>query len=177
MKYKDIDIEINQETKEKFIRKRKERRSFIPTCDLPSLLLVFFLVIIPTINVICSPPDEETKMSMITFVLSCLIVSIIIGLPIFVAHCQSKRRIKYLPLDKETIKKLNINTIEDYCKFLNEFFFVTPFGGETIYNSIFLDIIEIPKEMLEEINSNFSIEDGKIAWDYFHNMYYVLRED
>ena len=177
MKYKDIDIEVNQETKEKFIRKRKERRSFIPTYDVPSLLLVVFLVIIPTINAICSPPDEETKMFMIAFVLSCLIVSIIIALPIFAAHCQSKRRIKYLPLSKETMQRLNIHTIEDYCKFLNEFLFVTPFGKEITYNSIFLDIVEIPKEMLEEINSNFSVEDGKIAWDDFRNAYYVLKED
>ncbi len=42
MKYKDIDIEVNQETKEKFIRKRKERRSFIPTHAVPSLWLVVF---------------------------------------------------------------------------------------------------------------------------------------
>ncbi len=116
-------------------------------------------------------------MFVITFVLSCLIVSIIIALPIFAAHCQSKRRIKYLPLSKEIMQRLNIHTIEDYCKFLNEFLFVTPFGEEITYNSIFLDIVEIPEEMLGEINSNFPVEDGRIAWDDFRNAYYVLKED
>ena len=135
------------------------------------------MIIIPTIAAICSPPDEKYVTFAVTFIIDSVVLLIELALLHFVALLQSKRRIKYLPLDKETIKKLNINTIEDYCKFLNEFLFVTPFGGETICNSIFLDIVEIPKEMLEEINSNFSIEDGKIAWDYFHNMYYVLRED
>lgn len=81
----------------------------------------------------------------------------------FVALLQSKRRIKYLPLNKETMQELNIHTIKDYCNFLNEFLFVTPFRKKVKDSLPFGDIAEIPMEILEKINSNFPVENGKIA--------------
>lgn len=177
MKYKDIDIEVNQETKEKLVRKRKERTSFILSVVLTFLIIGIFLAIIPTIVTICSPSDEKYETFVKTFINNSAVLLIGLSLLRFVAFFQSKRRIKYLPLDKETMQKLNIHTIEDYCKFLNEFLLVTPFGKEAKDNSPFSDIIEIPKEILREINSNFPVGEGKIVWDDFHSVYYVLKED
>ena len=42
MKYKDIDIDVNQETKEKLVQKRKERTSFILSLAVPFLILSVF---------------------------------------------------------------------------------------------------------------------------------------
>ena len=177
MKYKDIDIDINQETKEKLVQKRKERTTDILSVALIFLMIGVLLAIIPTIAAICSPPDEKYVTFVVTFIINSVVLLIGLALLRFVALLQSKRRIKYLPLDKETMQKLNIHTIEDYCKFLNEFLFVTPFGKEVKDNLPFSDIAEIPEEMLEEINGNFPVEDGKMAWDDFRNAYCVLERD
>lgn len=177
MKYKDIDIEINQETKEKLVRKRKERTTDILSVVLMLLMIGILLAIIPTIVTICSPSDEKYVTFVVTFIINSAVLLIGALLLDFVALLQSKRRIKYLPLDKETMKKLNINTIEDYCKFLNEFLFVTPFGKETKDGSFFCNITKIPNEMIEEINSNFPVEYGRIAWNDFYGAYDVLKED
>lgn len=177
MKYKDIDIDVNQETKEKLIRKRKERTTDILSVVLMLLMIGILLAIIPTIVTICSPSDEKYVTFVVTFIINSAVLLIGLSLLHFVARLQSKRRIKYLPLDKETMQNLNIHTIEDYCKFLNEFLFVTPFGKEVKDNLPFGDITEIPKEMLEEINSNFHVEDGRIAWSDLCSAYYVLKED
>lgn len=177
MKYKDIDIDVNQETKEKLVRKRKERTTDILSVVLKFLMIGIFFAIIPTIVTICSPSDEKYKTFAMTFIINFAVLLTGALLLDFAALLQSKRRIKYLPLDKETMKKLNINTIEDYCKFLNEFLFVTPFGKETKDGSFFCNITEIPKEVLEEINGNFPAGKGRIAWDDFHSVYYVLKED
>lgn len=177
MKYKDIDIDVNQETKEKLIRKRKERTTDILSVVLMLLMIGILLAIIPTIVTICSPSDEKYVTFVVTFIINSAVLLIGLSLLHFVARLQSKRRIKYLPLDKETMQNLNIHTIEDYCKFLNEFLFVTPFGKEVKDNLPFGDITEIPKEMLEEINSNFPVENGRIAWNDLYSAYYVLKED
>lgn len=177
MKYKDIDIDVNQETKERLVQKRKERTTNILSVVLTFLMIGILLAIIPTIVTICSPSDEKYKTFVMTFIIDSAVLLTGACLLNFVALLQSKRRIKYLPLDKETMKKLNINTIEDYCKFLNEFLSVTPFGKEAKDGSFFCNITEIPKEVLEEINSNFPVEDGRIVWDDFHSVYYVLKED
>lgn len=177
MKYKDIDIDVNQETKEKLVRKRKGRTTDILSVVLMILMIGILLAIIPTIVTICSPSDEKYVTFVVTFIINSAVLLIGLSLLRFVALLQSKRRIKYLPLDKETMQKLNIRTIEDYCKFLNEFLFVTPFGKEVKDNLPFGDITEIPNEMLEEINSNFPVEDGRIAWSDLCSAYYVLKED
>lgn len=177
MKYKDININVNQETKEKLVQKRKERTSFILSVALVFLMIGVLLAIIPTIAAICSPPDEKYVTFVVAFIINSAVLLIGLTLLRFVALLQSKRRIKYLPLDKETMQELNIHTIEDYCNFLNEFLFVTPFGKEAKDNLPFDDIAEIPMEILEEINSNFPVEDGRIAWDDFRNAYYVLERD
>lgn len=177
MKYKNIDIDVNQKTKEELVRKRKEK-----TIDILSVVLIFLMIgvllaIIPTIAAICSPPDEKYVTFVVTFIIDSVVLLIGLALLYFVPLLQSERRIKYLPLDKETMRKLNIHTIEDYCEFLNEFLLVTPFGKEVKDNLPFSDIAEIPEEMLEEINGNFPVEDGRIAWDDFRNAYCVLERD
>lgn len=175
MKYKNIDIDVNQETKEKLVRKRKERISVILSVVFMFLMIGILLAIIPTIITICSPSDEKYETFVTTFVIDSAML--LAGVPLlnFVANCQSKKRIKYLPLNKETMQKLNIYTIKDYCEFLNEFLLVTPTGKEAKDGSLFSGIAEIPKEILEEINSNFPVEDGKIAWNDFYSTYYVQR--
>lgn len=173
MKYKDIDININQETKEKLVQKRKERTTDILSVALIFLMIGVLLAIIPTITAICSPPDEKYVTFVVTFIINSVVLLIGLALLRFVARLQSKRRIKYLPLDKETMQELNIHTIKDYCNFLNEFLFVTPFGKEVKNNLPFGDIAEIPMKILEEINSNFPVEDGEIAWNDFCRAYYV----
>lgn len=175
MKYKNIDIDVNQETKEKLAQKRKERTTDILSVALIFLMIGVLLAIIPTIAAICSPSDEKYVTFVVTFIIDSVVLLIGLALLHFVALLQSKRRIKYLPLDKETMQELNIHTIEDYCNFLNEFLFVTPFGKEAKDNLPFDDIAEIPKEMLKEINSNFPVEDGRIAWNDFRNAYYVSK--
>lgn len=177
MKYKDIEIDVNQETKEKLVQKRKERTNNILSVVLAILMIGILLAIIPTIVTICSPSDEKYKTFVVTFIINAAVLLIGLSLLRFVALLQSKRRIKYLPLDKETMQKLNIHTIEDYCEFLNEFLFVTPFGKEAKDGLPFGDIAEIPKEMLEEINSNFPVEDGRIAWNDFYSAYDVLERN
>lgn len=173
MKYKDIEIDVNQETKERLVQKRKERTSVILSFVLMFLMIGILLAIIPTIVTICSPSDEKYVTFVVTFIIDSVVLLIGFVLLRFVALLQSKRRIKYLPLNKETMQKLNIYTIEDYCKFLNEFLFVTPFGKEVKDNLPFGDIAEIPEEILEEINSNFPVEDGRIAWNDFYSAYKV----
>lgn len=177
MKYKDIEIDVNQETKEKLVRKRKEKTSFILSLIVSCLIISVPLAIIPTIIAICSPPDERCDTFIMTFVIDFVVLVIAVASLISAANWQSKRRIKYLPLNKETMQKLNIYTIEDYCNFLNEFLLVTPTGKEVKDSSQFFGIAEIPKEMLKEINSNFPVEDGKIAWDDFYSVYYVFEEN
>lgn len=177
MKYKDIDIDINQETKEKLVQKRKERTTDILSVALIFLVVGVLLAIIPTIAAICSPPDEKYVTFVVTFIINSVVLLIGLALLRFVALLQSKRRIKYLPLDKETMQKLNIHTIEDYCNFLNEFLFVTPFGKEIKDSLPFGDVAEIPMEILEKINSNFPVEDGKITWNDFYSAYYVLERN
>lgn len=177
MKYKNIDIDVNQKTKEELVRKRKEKTTDILSVVLIFLMIGVLLAIIPTIAATCSPPDEKYVTFVVTFIIDSVVLLIGLALLHFVALLQSERRIKYLPLDKETMQKLNIHTIEDYCKFLNEFLFVTPFGKEAKDNLPFSDIAEIPEEMLEEINGNFPVEDGRIAWDDFRNAYCVLERD
>lgn len=173
MKYKDIEIDVNQKTKERLVQKRKERTSVILSFVLMFLMIGILLAIIPTIVTICSPSDEKYVTFVVTFIIDSVVLLIGFVLLRFVALLQSKRRIKYLPLNKETMQKLNIYTIEDYCKFLNEFLFVTPFGKEVKANLPFCDIAEIPEEILEEINSNFPVEDGIIAWSVFYSAYKV----
>ena len=173
MKYKDIEIDVNQKTKERLVQKRKERTSVILSFVLMFLMIGILLAIIPTIVTICSPSDEKYVTFVVTFIIDSVVLLIGFVLLRFVALLQSKRRIKYLPLNKETMQKLNIYTIEDYCKFLNEFLFVTPFGKEVKDNLPFGDIAEIPEEILEEINSNFPVEDGRIAWNDFYSAYKV----
>lgn len=173
MKYKDIEIDVNQKTKEKLVRKRKERTSFILSVVVGLLIVGIFLVIIPTIVAICSSSDKKFETFVMAFAFSSVVLLGGVASLISMANCQSKRRIKYLPLNKETMQKLNIHTIEDYCEFLNEFLLVTPTGKEAKEGSPFFSITEIPKEMLKEINSNFPLEDGRIAWDDFRNAYYV----
>lgn len=177
MKYKNIDIDVNQETKEKLVQKRKERTTDILSVVLTFLMIDILLAIIPTIVTICSPSDEKYKTFGMTFIINFAVLLTGALLLDFVALLQSKRRIKYLPLDKETMQKLNIHTIEDYCKFLNEFLFVTPFGKETKDGSFFCNITKIPKEVLKEINGNFPVEDGRIAWNDFYSAYYVLERN
>ena len=177
MKYKDIDIDVNQGTKEKLVRKRKGRTTDILSVVLMILMIGIVLAIIPTIVTICSPSDEKYVTFVVTFIINSAVLLIGLSLLRFVARLQSKRRIKYLPLDKETMKKLNINTIEDYCKFLNEFLFVTPFGKEVKDNLPFGDITEIPNEVLEEIDSNFPDGKGRIAWDDFYSAYDIIEKD
>lgn len=177
MKYKDIDIDVNQETKEKLVRKRKERTTDILSVVLMFLIIGILLAIIPTIVTICSPSDEKYVTFVVTFIINSAVLLIGLSLLRFVALLQSKRRIKYLPLDKETMQKLNIHTIEDYCKFLNTFLFVTPFGKEVKDSLPFGDITEIPNEMLEKINSNFPVEDGRITWNDLYSAYDVLKAD
>lgn len=177
MKYKDIDIDVNQETKEKLVLKRKERTTDILSVVLMFLMIGILLAIIPTIAAICSPPDEKYVTFVVTFIINSVVLLIGLALLRFVALLQSKRRIKYLPLDKETMQKLNIHTIEDYCKFLNEFLFVTPFGKEVKDDLPFGDIAEIPEEILEKINSNFPVENGKIAWNDFYSAYAVFERN
>lgn len=169
-------MSIRKQKKNSF-KKRKERTNDILSVVLAVLMIGILLAIIPTIVTICSPSDEKYKTFVITFIINVAMLLIGLSLLRFVALLQSKRRIKYLPLDKETMQKLNIHTIEDYCRFLNEFLFVTPFGKEAKDNLPFDDIAEIPKEMLEEINSNFPVEDGRIAWNDFYAAYYVLEEN
>lgn len=177
MKYKNIDIDVNQETKEKLVRKRKEKTSFILSFIVPCLIMGVLLAIIPTIAAICSPSDKRCETFIVAFFINLVVLCGGTTLLVSVAKWQSKRRIKYLPLNKETMQKLNIYTIEDYCEFLNEFLLVTPTGKEAKEGSTFFGITEIPKEILEAINSNFPVEDGKIAWDDFYNVYCVLERD
>lgn len=177
MKYKDIDIDVNQETKEKLVQKRKERTTDILSVALIFLMIGVLLAIIPTIAAICSPPNEKYVTFVVAFIINSVVLLIGLALLRFVALLQSKRRIKYLPLDKETMQELNIHTIEDYRNFLNEFLFVTPFGKEVKNSLPFGDIAEIPMEILEKINSNFPIEDGKIAWNDFYSAYYVFERN
>lgn len=173
MKYKDIDIDVNQETKERLVRKRKESTSFVLSLIITIFLLGVANCTIPIIVAILSDADKRAD----NFFTALYINSfVLLGGAILLssmAKWQSKRRIKYLPLSKETMEELNIYTIEDYCDFLNEFLFVTPTGKEAKEGSLFFGITEIPKEILEEINSNFPVDDGKIAWDDFYAVYVV----
>lgn len=61
MKYKDIDIDVNQGTKEKLVRKRKGRTTDILSVVLMILMIGILLAIIPTIVTICSPSDLEKR--------------------------------------------------------------------------------------------------------------------
>ena len=177
MKYKDIDIDVNQETKEKLVQKRKERTSFIISLVVPFLILSVFLIIIPIIVTICSPSDERFETFAMAFAFSSVVLFVGLASLISMANYHSKKRIKYLPLNKETMQKLNVYTVDDYCNFLNEFLLVTPTGKEAKEGSLLFGITEIPKEILEEINGNFPVEDDRIAWDDFHRVYFIIEKD
>lgn len=177
MKYKDIEIDVNQKTKEKLVRKRKERTSFILSVVVGLLIVGIFLVIIPTIATICSPSDERFETFAMAFVFSSVVLFVGLASLISMANYHSKKRIKYLPLNKETMQKLNIYTVDDYCNFLNEFLLVTPTGKEAKEGSPLFGIAEIPKEILEEINGNFPVEDDRIVWDDFKRVYLIIEKD
>ena len=100
MKYKNIDIDVNQKTKEELVRKRKEKTTDILSVVLIFLMIGVLLAIIPTIVAICSSPDEKYVTFVVTFIIDSVVLLIGLALLRFVALLQSERRIKYLPLDK-----------------------------------------------------------------------------
>ena len=77
---------------------------------------------------------------------------------------KSKKRFNFLPLSDKACQELNINSIEEYCEFLNRFLFRTP-TGKTYENNMSLEdatekynyweIAKMPKELLLAINEKF----------------------
>lgn len=78
---------------------------------------------------------------------------------------KSKKRFDFLPLSDKACQELNINSIEDYCEFLNRFLFRTPTGKTYKSNMSFDDAVQkyyyywkiakMPKELLLAINEKF----------------------
>lgn len=98
---------------------------------------------------------------------------------------QSRKRIKFLPLSDKVLQQLNINSRQDYCDFLNHFFFRT-ITGKTYNNMSFKEaeekytywaIAEMPYESLKEINDKFSDSEYPycIKYDYDNRKYVVSR--
>lgn len=78
---------------------------------------------------------------------------------------KSKKRFDFLPLSDKACQELNINSIEEYCEFLNHFLFRTPTGKTYKSNMSFDDAVQkyyyyweiakMPDELLEAINEKF----------------------
>lgn len=92
-----------------------------------------------------------------------------------VCERQSEKRIDYLPLSDEACQKLGIYNIEDYCDFLNHFLFRRPFGKtyknmsleEAVKKYTYWEIVKIPSDMLQEINTRYYHTNDNIKNIYF----------
>lgn len=93
----------------------------------------------------------------------------------YVCERQSEKRIDYLPLSDEACQKLDIYNIEDYCNFLNHFLFRRPFGTtyknmsleEAIEKYTYWEIVKIPDNMLQEINTRYYHTNDNVKNIYF----------
>lgn len=93
----------------------------------------------------------------------------------FACERQSEKRIDYLPLSDEACQKLGIYNIEDYCDFLNHFLFRRPFGKtyknmsleEAVKRYTYWEIVKIPSDMLQEINTRYCHTNDNIKSIYF----------
>lgn len=97
---------------------------------------------------------------------------------------QSKKRFNFLPLSDKACQELNINSIEDYCGFLNRFLFRTPTGktyksnmslNDAVQKYYYWDIAEMPDKLLEAINDKFKEAHKHIVYASPY-MFYVVRE-
>lgn len=101
-----------------------------------------------------------------------------------VCERQSEKRIDYLPLSDEACQKLGIYNIEDYCDFLNHFLFRRPFGKtykdmsleEAVKKYTYWEIVKIPSDMLQEINTRYYHTNDNIkniCFDYDKGIYQI----
>lgn len=93
---------------------------------------------------------------------------------------KSKKRFNFLPLSDKACQELNINSIEDYCEFLNRFLFRTPTGktygsdmslGEAIEKYTYWEIAKMPDELLEAINDKFKETHKHIVYGASNSPY------
>lgn len=99
---------------------------------------------------------------------------------------KSKKRLDFLPLSDKACQELNINSIEEYCEFLNHFLFRTPTGKTYKSNMSFDDAVQkyyywkiakMPKELLLAINEKFEeshkciIYETSVRPDPFYMVY------
>lgn len=99
---------------------------------------------------------------------------------------KSKKRLDFLPLSDKACQELNINSIEEYCEFLNHFLFRTPTGKTYKINMSFDDAVQkyyywkiakMPKELLLAINEKFEeshkciIYETSVRPDPFYMVY------
>lgn len=93
---------------------------------------------------------------------------------------KSKKRFNFLPLSDKACKELNINSIEEYCEFLNHFLFSTPTGKTYKSNMSFDDAVQkyyywkiakMPNELLEAINDKFKETHKLIVYGAYTSPY------
>lgn len=93
---------------------------------------------------------------------------------------KSKKRFDFLPLSDKACQELNINSIEDYCEFLNRFLFRTPTGktyesnmslDDAVQKYYYWEIAKIPKELLLAINEKFEESHKCIIYDTSYRPY------
>lgn len=104
-----------------------------------------------------------------------------------VCERQSEKRIDYLPLSDEACQKLGIYNVEEYCDFLNHFLFRRPFGKtyknmsleEAVKKYTYWEIVKIPSDMLQEINTRYYHTNDNIKniyFDYDKGIYQIRAE-
>lgn len=192
-KYNGVTLTVTEEAQKKIER----NRSIVLEYIVEFLKLIFVPLIFTTLTlslifynhleqiymeIISKNPDDVGGVTL-TFILVFISLWSISSIVFFnrelilscVCERQSEKRIDYLPLSDEACQKLGIYNIEDYCDFLNHFLFRRPFGRtyknmsleEAVKKYTYWEIVKIPSDMLQEINTRYYHTNDNIKNIYF----------
>lgn len=200
-KFNNVTLEISNEGK--LAIKEKERRIrqrfseiFVEISGIIGSLLVSFVLC----HLFFLPVNEEIRKALSTgewpdcgwfwfyftvfVILAIVLPSMFIGRELWlfkICERKSKKRFNFLPLSDKACQELNINSIEDYCEFLNRFLFRTPTGKTYKSNMSFNDAVQkyyyywkiakMPDELLEAINDKFKETHKHIVYGASNSPY------
>lgn len=192
-KYNGVTLTVTEEAQKRIER----NRSIVFEYIVEILKLIFVPLIFTTLTLslifynhlgqiyteIISNNRNEVSGVTVTFIIvfvSLWLISFIVffnraSILSLVCERQSEKRIDYLPLSDEACQKLGIYNIEDYCDFLNHFLFRRPLGRtyknmsleEAVKKYTYWEIVKIPSDMLQEINTRYYHTNDNIKNIYF----------
>ena len=201
-KYNGVTLTITEEAQKRIKRNRSIvleyiveilKLTFVPLIFTTlTLSLIFYNHLEQIYTEIISNNLDETSGVTGTFIIvfvSLWLISFIVFfnracILYFACERQSEKRIDYLPLSDEACQKLGIYNIEEYCDFLNHFLFRRPFGRtyknmsleEAVKKYTYWEIVKIPSDMLQEINTRYYHTNDNIksiCFDYDEGIYQI----